>query len=164
MKTTIAMLALCGLFIGGAAWGHLCPEGEGTTVDQTASPPAQGLSDYEALRPRYSTLEEANRRQRRWAKENDVYPYQKASYPALKAEYMAWELLQEIKGLNGKSGDEHDSLRPRYSTLEEANRRQRRWAKENDVYPYQKASYPALKTEYILWEILKLVRSEGFCK
>ena len=158
MKTTIAMLALCGLFIGGAAWGHPCPEGENAAVNQIARSPGQGLSDYEELRPRFSTFEVADRKRR---EKRGKHAYINISYPALKAEYMAWELLQEITRAGGKSGNEHEALRPRFGTFEDADRKRR---EKRGKHAYVNTSYSALKTEYILWEILKLVRSEGFCK
>ena len=166
MKTTIAMLALCGLVIGGGALGHPCPEGDGAAVNQTTSPPEQTSSDYEALRPLYSTFGEADRDKRRVAREKGKkHAYINTSYPSYKSEYMAWEILKAIKGLGRKSGDEHEALRPLYSTFEEADMNKRRVAREKGKkHAYINTSYPAYKTEYILWGILKELQSERFCE
>lgn len=166
MKTAIAMLALCGLVIGGGAWGHPCPEGEGAAVNQTTSPLEQTSSDYEALRPLYSTFGEADRDKRRVAREKGKkHAYINTSYPSYKSEYMAWEILKAVKRLGRKGLDEHEALRPLYSAFGEADRDKRRVAREKGKKrAYLNTSYPAYKTEYILWEILKELSSEGFCK
>ncbi len=156
MKTAIAMLALCGMVIGGAAWGHPCPDDEVAAVDSASS--ANTRDEYEALRPRYTTFEEAHRKKREL---QGRHAYINTSYPSYKSEYMAWEILKLIKRLGRKNQDEIEALRPRYSTFEEAHRKIRELQGD---HAYINTSYPAYKTEYILWEVLKLVRSEGLCK
>ena len=70
------------------------PEGEGAAVNRTASSPADRSSDYEALRPKYSTFEEADRSKR---DKRGRHAYINSSYHAVKAEYMLWEILKNVR-------------------------------------------------------------------